>query len=103
MSFNPRDYYYDHTEVSDVPQNKYKAVLKLRTDPSVEHYVDFGDKSKDHVKDKTGLNAYPLKNKGKHSDKKKFKDEYIKNADKIIDKSKDLKYSKLWFEKKLLY
>lgn len=107
MSFNPSNYIYHHTEVSDEPSSKYKAVLKLRTDTpdntTPEQYVYFGDVTKDHVKDKTGLNAYPSKNKGKGVDKKKFKDDYIKEASKIVDKSKDLKYSKIWFEKHLLY
>ena len=100
MSFNHEDYYLFNAEVSDNPAKKYTAVLRLRTDPYNEEKeirVDFGDVNSDHYKDKTGLNAYPSKNKGKIKDKKT----HIDNKKKGTELYK--KFSETWLEKIYLY
>lgn len=97
MSFNPQDYIYSHSEVSDNAQFKYKAVLKKRSDTNVEAYVWYGDKTKDHLRDRTRLNAFPQKGKGKRKIRKDYIDENKGDPDFYK------KYSKFWFERMVLY
>lgn len=95
MSFNENDYYLHHIEVSNKPQKKYTAILKKRDDQTQEIKVDFGNKTKNHFKDRTGLNAYPNQNKGRFSDKKAFKDSLPSGPLKL--------YSEQWLEKVCLH
>lgn len=100
-TFKPEEYKFDHFEFSENSKHMYKAVLKKRTDgdydSSPEAFIWFGEKTKDYVKDKTGLNHHPSNFKGKNSDKKKFH-----NDNKDLPDYKT-KYTPLWFERKVLY
>lgn len=100
MSYSVKDYCMCGIEKAVDANKKYRAVLRPRTDEpdgTGTVYVEFGDVTKEHYKDRTPLQLYACNNTGRKS---------VRDAFLTLNKGNPYlttKYTAMWFEKKLLY